>query len=184
MAGKLRYSVSVTPIETVSESYGYTGEVVDVLTDAGTRNTDVIMTEVQATLGASSADMTLTVMDLTNSTHGFASGTAYIKSAPASATAVVMPTLAACDCLYIENTGYEQAADGAKETTTVNTADYLVVATAATGGVIVASLKANEGVVLPLRGTGGASQFFIRSAIADGTTLGGNTLGAKFLSVT
>jgi len=184
MAGKLRYSISVTPIETVTEQYGFTGEVVDVLQDYATRSVDVIMTEVQQTLGCSSADFTLNVDDLTNTIHGFADGAPYYLTAPGHATAVVLPTLAACEGLYIENTGYEQAASSATKGTTVNTTDYLVVATAATSGTIVASLKANEGVFLPLRGTGTAQQFYIRSAALDGTTGGGNTLGAKFLSVT
>jgi len=184
MAGKLRYSISVTPIETVTEQYGFTGEVVDILQDYTTRSVDVIMTEVQQTLGCSSADFTLSVDDLTNTTHGFAAGAPYYLTAPGHATAVVLPTLAACEGLYIENTGYEQAASSATKGTTVNTTDYLVVATAATSGTIVASLKANEGVFLPLRGTGTAQQFYIRSAALDGTTGGGNTLGAKFLSVT
>ena len=184
MAGKLRYAISVTPLETVTEQYGFTGEVVDVLQDYATRSVDVIMTEVQQTLGCSSADLTLDVDDLTNSTHGFAGGVAYVLAAPASDEAIVLPTLAACDGLYIENTGYQQSSAGPIQTLTVNTTDYLIVATAATSGTIVASLKANEGVFLPLRGTGAAEQFFIRSALLNGTSAGGNTLGAKFLSVT
>ena len=172
-------------METVTEHYGYTAsEETDILTDAATRSVDVIMTEVQETLGCSSADFTLSVTALTNSTHGYADGTGYILTAPASGTAVVLPTLAACEGLYIQNTGYRQSANGAAQTATVNTTDYLVVATAATSGTIVASLKANEGVFLPLRGTGTAQQFFIRSAALNGTSAGGQTLGAKFLSVT
>ena len=184
MAGKLRYSISVTPLETVTEQYGFSGEVVDILQDNATRSVDVIMTEVQQTLGCSSADFTLSVDDLTNSTHGFAAGVPYVLTAPANTTAVVLPTLAACEGLYVQNTGYRQASSGAATSDDVNTTDYLVIATAATSGVIIASLKANEGVFLPLRGTGTAQQFFIRSAALNGTSAGGNTLGAKFLSVT
>ena len=177
-------SRSHTIIETITESFGFSGEVVDIYDAIDTRSVDVIMTEVQQTLGCSSADFTLNVDDLTNTLHGFAAGAPYYLTAPGHATAVVMPTLAACEGLYIENTGFRQASNSATKGTTVNTTDYLVVATAATSGVIVASLKANEGVFLPLRGTGTAQQFFIRSAALDGTTGGGNTLGAKFLSVT
>ena len=85
MAGKLRYSISVTPLETVTEQYGFSGEVVDILQDNATRSVDVIMTEIQQTLGCSSADFTLSVDDLTNSTHGFAAGVPYILTAPAVA---------------------------------------------------------------------------------------------------
>tara|TARA_R110002051_G_scaffold314302_1_gene391212 strand:- start:286 stop:843 length:558 start_codon:yes stop_codon:yes gene_type:complete len=185
MAGKLRYAISVTPMETVTEHFGFTAsEETDILTDASTRSVDVIMTEVQETLGCSSADFTIGTTALVAGTNGFADGVAHIRTAPASATALVLPTLAACDGLYIENTGYRQAANGAKEVATVNTTDYLVVATAATSGTIVASLKANEGVFLPLRGTATAQSFFIRSAAANGTSAGGQTLGAKFLSIT
>ena len=185
MAGKLRYAISVTPMETVTEHYGYTAsEETDILTNAATRSTDVIMTEVQETLGCSSADFTIGTTALVAGTNGYADGVGHILSAPASGTAVVLPSLSACDALYIENTGYRQASGGAAETDTVNTTDYLVVATAATSGTIVAVLKANEGVFLPLRGTTTAQSFFIRSAAADGTSAGGQTLGAKFLSVT
>ena len=186
MADKVRYSINVIPIEEVTEYYGFASEDVDILTNNTTRTTEVIATEIQQTLGCSSSNITLSASYATNtnSSNGFASGTAYILTAPANTTAVSLPTLAACDLLYIENTGYQQASNGAAETDTVNTTDYLVVATAATSGTIVASLKANEGIVLPLRGTATAQSFFIRSAAANGTSAGGNTLGAKFLSVT
>tara|TARA_Y100000310_G_scaffold172180_1_gene172319 strand:- start:504 stop:1064 length:561 start_codon:yes stop_codon:yes gene_type:complete len=186
MAGKLRYAISVTPMETVIEHFGYTeSEETDILTNAATRSVDVIMTEVQETLGCSSADFTIGTTALVAGTNGYEDGVGHIRTAPKSATAVVLPSLTACDALYLENTGFEQDANGVKETAVVNTTDYLVVATAATSGVIVASLKANEGVFLPLRGTGTAQQFFIRSALLDGTTIGSQgTLGCKFLSVT
>ena len=190
MAGKLRYSISVTPLETVTEQYGFTGEVVDILQDYATRSVDVIMTEVQQTLGCSSADFTLSVDDLTNTTHGFASGAPYYLTAPAvansSGSTTTLPSLAAAQFVYIENTGFQQASSSATIGTTVNTTDYLIVQSHATGtsGIEVAVLAANESVVFPLRGVANANTLHIRSGNADGDAAGANTLGAKFLSVT
>ena len=189
MADKVRYSINVTPIEEVQEHYGFTtgDEDVNILTNNTTRITEVIATEVQQTLGCSSDNIALAASyeTNTNSLNGFASGTAYILTAPANTTATVLPTLAACDLLYLEHTGYQQASSGAAETDTVNTTDYLTVATAATSGIIVAILKAGEGVVLPMRGVTNANVFYIRSSQANGTAAGTQgTVGCKFLSVT
>jgi hypothetical protein len=190
MAGKLRYAISVTPIETITESFGFSGEVVDIYDDITTRSVDVIMTEVQQTLGCSSADFTLSVDNLTNTTHGFASGAPYYLTAPAvansSGSTTTLPALAAAQFVYIENTGFEQAASSATIGTTVNTTDYLIVQSHATGtsGIELAVLKANEGVLFPIRGVANSNTFHIRSGNADGDAAGGNTLGAKFLSVT
>ena len=49
---------------------------------------------------------------------------------------------------------------------------------------ILAILKANEGIVLPMRGGTNSNVFYISSTASNGTTAGGNTLGAKFLAVT
>jgi len=190
MPGKLRYAISVTPLETVTEQYGFEGEVVDILQDYTTRSVDVIMTEVQQTLGCSSADFTLSVDDLTNTTHGFASGAPYYLTAPAvansSGSTTTLPSLAAAQFVYIENTGFQQAASSATIGTTANTTDYLIVQSHATGtsGIEVAVLAANEGVVFPLRGVANSNTLHIRSGNADGDAAGANTLGAKFLSVT
>jgi hypothetical protein len=189
MAGKLRYAISVTPLETVTEQYGYSGEVVDILQDNATRSVDVIMTEIQQTLGCSSADFTLAVDDLTNSTHGFASGVPYVLTAPAvandSSSVTTLPALAAAQFVYIENSGYQQSSSGTAQTATVNTTDYLIVQSHATqtSGIVLAVLKANEGVLFPLRGVANANTLHIRSSNADGAAAGGNTLGAKFISV-
>jgi len=140
MADKVRYAISVTPIEEVTEHFGFASEDVDILTDNATRTTEVIATEVQTTLGCSSANIALAASYATNtnSLNGWAAGVPYILTAPGHATAVVLPTLAACDLLYLENTGYRQSANGAAQVAYVNTTDYLIVATAATSGIIVA----------------------------------------------
>ena len=145
MADKVRYSISVTPIEEVTEHYGYAGEDVDVLTDNTTRTTEVIATHVQETLGCSSQDISLVTNfgTMTNSTNGFASGSAYYLSAPANTAGLAMPALASCDVLYIENTGYQQSSSSATKGTTANTTDYLTVE-AGDNGTILAILKANE----------------------------------------
>ncbi len=185
MADKIRYSISVTPVEDVTEHYGFAGENVDVLTDNTTRTVEVVATHVQETLGCSSKDVDLATQfgSMTNSTNGYASGVAYILTAPAATAGLQMPALAACDFLYIENTGYRQSSSGAIQTATENTTDYLTVEVG-DNGTKIAILKANEGILLPMRGVTNANAFYISSTAANGVTAGGNTLGAKFLAVT
>jgi len=171
MADKVRYAISVTPFEEASTD-------VDL-------NTFVLATEVQQTLGATSQDIDLATnfATMTNTTHGFASGAPYYLSAPANTSGLQLPAVASCDLLYIENTGYQQASSGATIGTTENTTDYLTVE-AGNNGTILAILKANEAIVLPMRGGTNSNAFYISSTASDGTTAGGNTLGAKFLAVT
>jgi len=185
MADKVRYAISLTPIEEVTEYYGYASEDVDILTDNATRTVEVIATEVQETLGCSSANIALATnfATMTNSTHGTTSGTPYYLSAPANTAGLQMPAVASCDILYIENTGFQQASSSTTKGTTVNTTDYLTVEVG-DNGTIVAILAANEAVILPMRGGTNANAFYISATAANGTSAGGNTLGAKFLSLT
>ena len=185
MADKVRYSISVTPIEEVTEHYGYASEDVDILTNNTTRTVEVIATEVQTTLGCSSQNIALGTCfgTMTQNTHGFASGNPYYLSAPAATGGLQLPTVASCDLLYLENTGFQQGSSSGAKGTTVNTTDYLTVE-AGDNGTILAILKAGESIVLPMRGGTNANAFYISSTAANGTSAGGNTLGCKFLSVT
>ena len=171
MADKVRYAVSLTPYE-------------EAATD-GDLDTFILATEVQETLGASSQDIALATnfATMTNSTHGTTSGTPYYLSAPAATGGLQMPAVASCDILYIENTGFEQASSSTTKGTTANATDYLTVE-AGDNGTILAILKANEAIVLPMRGGTNSNAFYISSTAANGTSAGGNTLGAKFLSLT
>ena len=103
MADKVRYAISLTPIEEVTEYYGFASEDVDILTDNATRTVEVIATEVQETLGASSGNIALATnfATMTNSTHGTTSGAPYYLSAPAATGGLQMPAVASCDILYI-----------------------------------------------------------------------------------
>ena len=171
MADKVRYAISLTPYEEASTD-------VDL-------DTFILATEVQETLGASSQDIALATNfgTMTNSTHGTTAGSPYYLSAPAATGGLQMPAVAACDLLYIENTGFEQASSSTTRGTTANTTDYLTVE-AGDNGTILAILKANEAIILPMRGGTNANAFYISSTAVNGTSAGGNTLGAKFLSVT
>lgn len=186
MADKVRYAISLTPVEEVTEHFGFAGEDVDILTDNSTRTTEVVATEVQTSLGGGTAagiDLATNFATMTASTHGYASGTAHIIKAPASTAAQQMPSVSGCDVLYIENTGYQQSASGAIQTTTVNTTDYLTVEIG-DNGTKVAILKAGESVIFPMRGGTNSNAFYVSSTAANGTTAGGNTLGCKFLALT
>lgn len=171
MADKVRYAVSLTPYE-------------EAATDVDL-DTFILATEVQETLGASSQDIALATnfATMTNSTHGTTSGAPYYLSAPAATGGLQMPAVASCDILYIENTGFRQSSSSTTRGTTVNTTDYLTVEVG-DNGTIVAILAANEAVVLPMRGGTNSNAFYISSTAANGTSAGGNTLGAKFLSLT
>lgn len=185
MADKVRYSISVTPIEEVTEHYGYASEDVDILTNNTTRTIEVIATEVQTTLGCSSENIPLATCfgTMTQNTHGWVAGAPWYLSAPAATSGLQLPAVAACDLLYLENTGFQQASSSASKGTTVNTTDYLTVE-AGNNGTILAILKAGEGVVLPMRGGTNSNVFYISATAANGTSAGGNTLGCKFLSIT
>jgi len=115
MADKVRYAVSLTPYEEAETD-------VDL-------DTFILSTEVQETLGASSQDIALTTnfATMTNSTHGTTSGVPYYLSVPAATGGLRMPSVASCDILYIENTGFEQASSSTTKGTVVNTTDYLTV---------------------------------------------------------
>ena len=171
MADKVRYAISLTPYEEAATD-------VDV-------DTFVLATEVQETLGCSSQDITLAVnfASMTNTTHGFASGAAYYLSAPAATGGLQFPALVACDVLYLENTGFQQASSSATKGTTVNTTDYLTIEVS-DNGTKLAILKAGEGIILPMRGATNANVYYISSTESDGATAGANTLGCKFLSLT
>ena len=97
MADKVRYAVSLTPYEEAATD-------VDI-------DTFILATEVQETLGASSANIALgtNFATMTNSTHGTTSGTPYYLSAPGATGVLQMPAVASCDILYIENTGFRQS---------------------------------------------------------------------------
>ena len=111
------------------------------------------------------------------------SGTPYYLSAPAATGGLQMPAVAACDILYIENTGYQQASSSTTKGTVVNTTDYLTVEVG-DNGTKLAILKANEAIILPMRGATNSNAFYISSTAVNGTSAGGNTLGCKFLSLT
>ena len=186
MADKVRYAISLTPVEEVTESFGFANEDVDILTNAATRTTEVVATEVQTSLGGGTAagiDLATNFGTMTAATHGYASGTAHVISAPGATSGQVMPTVASCDVLYIENTGYEQSASGAIQTTTANTTDYLTVEVG-NNGTKVAILKAGESVIFPMRGGANSNAFYVSSTAVNGVTAGGNTLGCKFLALT
>ena len=186
MADKVRYAISLTPVEEVTEHYGFEDEDVDILTDNTTRITEVIATEIQTSLGGGSSagiDLATNFETMTAATHGYAGGTAYIISAPGHVNAHQMPSVVYCDVLYIENTGYEQASDGAMETSTSNSTDYLTVEVN-NNGTKVAILKAGESVLFPMRGVSNSNVFWVSSTAANGTSPGENTLGCKFLALT
>ena len=171
MADKVRYAVSLTPYEEAATD-------VDI-------DTFILATEVQETLGASSQDIALATnfATMTNSTHGTTSGAPYYLSAPAATAGLQMPAVASCDILYIENTGFEQSSSSVTKGTTANTTDYLTVEVG-DNGTAVAILKAGEAVILPMRGGTNSNAFYISATAVNGTSAGGNTLGAKFLSLT
>ena len=186
MADKIRYSISVSPIEEVTEHYGYTNvDQSGVVTAQASKTSEVVATEIQETLGCNSKDIDLSALGgIAAATGGFINGTAHILTSAASATAVVFPTLAACDFLYVQNTGYEQSSAGALQTTTPNTTDYLTIATADTSGLILGILKAGDGMLFPFRGATSTAVLFHRSSVANGVDTGANTLGLKFLAIT
>ena len=181
---RMRYKISIDPIECA------TGD--------GSVENFVISGTVGGSVGCSSQEMILKYATYygDGSGHGNASrvgwggasvadfGKPYILSAPAATAGQAMPAGREANCMfmYIENTGWQQAADGAYEQAIRNEVDYLTVE-ALDNGTILAVLMAGEGIILPCRGTTDSTSIFVSSTEKDGLTAGANTLGVKYLKV-
>jgi hypothetical protein len=185
MADKVRFAVSVTPIEDVGS------------TQEGTVSTFISASECFGSVGgdgqvggaATDGDKLtgLTIESGGGAHDGYTDGARYYlqATAVAQASAVLVSDLAALGFVYFKHTGFEYGTTSALSTT-ANTADLLNISTnsASNERVTFARLYAGEAIVLPVRRGTSLNNFAIAST--DGTnidtTTGANDIGVEFMA--
>ena len=174
-SGKIRFSVSATPIETVTSGS----------TEATTF--DVPSVECFGSVGGNGEVAGVAYVDAGGANDGYAGGSpVYISAAIAvDASGTALTSLAACKFLYLKHTGFEFSTSSALSSTT-NTVDALtILVTGGTDHTVIARLLAGESIVLPMRGTTNISVYEISSS--DGgnldSTTGLNTIAVEMIAV-
>ena len=184
MADKVKFAVSVTPIEDVGA------------TQEGSNSTFISASECfngggGGQVGGAAADgdklTGLTIEGTGGSNDGYLSGARYYlqATAVAEASAVVVTDLAALGFVYFKHTGFEYSSTSALSST-ANTADLLSISTnsASNERVVIARLYAGEALVLPVRKGTSLNNFAIAST--DGTnvdtTTGANDIAVEFMA--
>ena len=130
MSDKVRYAVSITPIE--------------VLTDDNSGEHDVIAAEVGKTLGGS-GEATVAGYTATSAAQGYKEALPWYKSAPDSGTGIAISTETTASLVFIKHSGYAIAADGATLGSANTTRKVKVTVT---GDITIACLGAGECLVL------------------------------------
>jgi len=174
-SGKMRFSVSATPVETVaSES-----------TEATTF--DVPSVECFGTVGGSGEVAGVAYVDAGDANDGYVGGSpVYIVANPAADPGGNnLTSLPNCKFLYLKHTGFEFSSSSTLSTTT-NTVDALtILVTGGTDNIVIARLLAGEAIVLPMRGATNPSVIEVSSS--DGgnldDTIGLNTIAVELLAV-
>tara|TARA_Y100000310_G_C20150061_1_gene564293 strand:+ start:41 stop:559 length:519 start_codon:yes stop_codon:yes gene_type:complete len=169
-SGSVKFAISATPIET--------------LTDAESGTHSIAASSAYGTAGGSGT-ITLAAINATGgATHGYQDGVKYYGSAAVGALADL--TIAAAEFIFVKNTGFSGAA-GTTLGTTANTTDLLQVAVHdGTNAVSCGFLAAGEGMVVPLKGVSvTAHKVQIRSlnpslaSFADG----GATIQVEYMAI-
>ena len=166
-SGKVKFSVSATPIET--------------LFDAETGTHLIAASTPHGTVGGS-GEITLDAMDDSGgATFGYSNGSAYYVQAEIDSKVDV--STAADDFVIVKHTGFEGASAGAKSAT-ANTADYLsVFVHDGSTANWVGSLKSGESLYIPLRARA-SYKVQVQSTDSDGDTDGANSIAAEFFAGT
>lgn len=181
MADKIRFSVSVQPIEDVGSSQ-----------QGGASN---YIAASEAFAGGGSGEVGGSIDSLTGVTiessgvdeDGYLDGARIYREATAvaDASAVAMPGLANVGFVYFKHTGFRYGSSTAPSAT-ANTADLLTIQTNSASNelVVIARLAAGEAIVLPVRETTNLNDFKINSS--DGAnvdaTAGANTIALEYMS--
>ena len=167
MANKLRYSVSVTPIEDNTNQYG--------------DSNFIAASECYGTLSGSGEVTGITIDASGGATHGYDdSAPHYFSAATGSTSAVAM---AAADIVAVKHTGYQFSSASAL-ISTANTADYLAVFIHdGSADRYVGTLKSGEMIALPIRGRASMT-VKVQSTDSDGDSAGANTIAAQVYSFT
>lgn len=167
MADSIKYSISAKPIETISADQG---------------TIKVVSTEIKKNLGGSGeVALSTNYATITNSTHGYTNGVPYyLKAEKVAFTA--FPTLASVKFIFIKHSGFEGSTSGAKSDTR-NTTDYLTITASSSDTAIIAILKPEESIALPVRGGATLQSFRHKSTNSGGSSSGSNTIAIEFLGL-
>ena len=176
MADKVRFAVSVTPIEDVGTSQ--IGGVSNYIAASECFNGGG-----SGEVGGSGDSLTgITIEGTGVDEDGYLNGAPAYRQATAVAdgSAVAMPALAAVGFVYFKHTGFEYSSTTTLSTT-ANTADLLTIIA---GSTVIARLAAGEAIVLPVRETTNLNAFSIAST--DGTnvdtTTGANDIAMEYMA--
>ena len=186
MADKVRFAVSVTPIEDVGSS------------QEGTVSTFIAASECFGSVGgdgqvggaATDGDKLtgITIVSGGGANDGYTDGAKYYLSATqaAESSAVLITDLAAVGFVYFKHTGFEYSSTSALSET-VNTTDLLAIQTnsASNERVTIARLYAGEAIVLPVRLGCTLNEFAICASdgvAIDGTASTQGTIAVEFLA--
>jgi len=185
MADKVRFAVSVTPIEDVGASQeGSASNFIAASECFGSAGGD-------GQVGGAAADgdklTGLTIESGGGANDGYTDSAKYYlqATAVAEASAVVVTDLASLGFVYFKHTGFEYSSTSALSTT-ANTADLLSISTnsASNERVVIARLYAGEAIALPVRKGTSLNNFAIAST--DGTnvdtTTGANDIAVEFIA--
>ena len=185
MADKVRFAVSVTPIEDVGASQeGSASNFIAASECFGSAGGD-------GQVGGAAADgdklTGLTIESGGGANDGYTDSAKYYlqATAVAEASAVVVTDLASLGFVYFKHTGFEYSSTSALSTT-ANTADLLSISTnsASDERVVIARLYAGEAIALPVRKGTSLNNFAIAST--DGTnvdtTTGANDIAVEFIA--
>ena len=176
MADKVRFSVSVQPIEDVgaSQQGGASNYIAASEAFAGGGTGEV---------GGSGDSLTGITIEASGADEdGYLNGAKAYRQATAVAdgSAVAMPSLANVGFVYFKHTGYEYSSTTTLSTT-ANTTDLLTIIA---GSTVIARLASGEAIVLPVRETTNLSAFKIAST--DGanvaTTAGANAIAMEYMA--
>lgn len=151
MADRIRFSVNITPIET--------------LTDENAQTHDIIASEVKKSLGGSGDSVAISDYSGTAANQGYLNATVNYKVASHSTGGTALSATVA-DCIFIKNTGYKFSAAttlGASTTDCVMiVAKIIAQSTSVNGGYVpvggtpddayveIAWLKPGQAIILPL----------------------------------
>ena len=176
MADKLKFAVSVTPIEDVgaSQQGGASNYIAASECFNGGGSGEV---------GGSGDSLTgITIESTGGAEDGYLNGARAYRQATAvvDGSAVAMPALADVGFVYFKHTGFQYSSTTALSTT-ANTADLLTIIA---GSTVIARLASGEAIVLPVRETTNLNAFKIAST--DGTnvdtTAGANDIAMEYMA--
>ena len=175
MADKVRYSISVTPIEEVTMAVSYTGEEqTGVLIDQNNTSYEVLATEINTPLGGS-GEAVVSDYQGTASNQGYLNKAANYVEASDSVNTTTISSEATASFIFIKNTGKEFSSASLLG----NTLNKALKVMAPGGTTMIACLDPGECIVLKDDNAGLSGEFRVRTVELNG----GDNASAGHLAV-